>query len=188
MEFPFPLLITGRHLAIWSLNCEWPYLASRNLTWQKFLSMFTEEHLLLIYSTTNSLFAICIWILGVWWETEQKPACLFFEKHSVINKNISYCSRWWLSFNLQSYIILLERIFATLQWWIIHPFFVPIGHTNHAPIILWFCDCSGVLPASDIIWWNIHARYEDSKQRRRLTRYTDKFTSWKFNLAGRFKL
>ena len=39
-----------------------------------------------------------------------------------------------------------------------------------------------------IIWQSIHARYEDSKQRRRKTRYTDKFTSWEFNLTGRFKL
>ena len=29
----------------------------------------------------------------------------------VINKNISYCSRCWSFFNLQSYILLLERFF-----------------------------------------------------------------------------
>ena len=37
----------------------------------------------------------------------------------------------------EQYTIAREKIFSTLQWYIlIRPFFIPIGLTNHAPIIL----------------------------------------------------
>ena len=91
------------------------YLASWNLTWQKFcLSMIIDEHKTPATYLEHHKQPVCNWYLipqNVMRNGTEVWLSFFFEKHSVINKNISYCSRCWLFFNRQSYILLLERFF-----------------------------------------------------------------------------
>ena len=118
------------------------YLASRNLTWQMFSVSMIKELLLGMITIEHETHATYL-------EHHKQPVCnlylnprnvmrnrtevcvsYFFEKHSVINENISYCSRLWLFFNIQSY-------FSTSQWCLIPPFFIPISQLIMHP---WFSD------------------------------------------------
>ena len=105
------------------------YLVSWNLTWQKFcLSMFTDEHKTPATYLEHHKQPVCNLYFNPQnvMRNETEVCVSFFKRHSVINKNISYCSRCWLFFNLQSYILLLERFFQPCNDALFVPFSSPL--------------------------------------------------------------